>query len=80
MSTCAHSIYTCSKCSYELFSSKSKFSHSTPWPAFTEPIHEDSISKYLERSGAFKVSCGRCGNSLGHEFINDGPKKGQSRF
>lgn len=27
-----------------------------------------------------QVSCGKCGNGLGHEFLNDGPKKGQSRF
>ena len=29
---------------------------------------------------ALKVSCGKCGNGLGHEFLNDGPKAGQSRF
>lgn len=29
---------------------------------------------------SFQVSCGRCGNGLGHEFLNDGPKPGQSRF
>ncbi|CAI5792385.1 methionine-R-sulfoxide reductase B1 [Podarcis lilfordi] len=51
-------IYACSKCGYELFSSRSKYAHSSPWPAFTETLHEDSISKYLERPGAFKVSCG----------------------
>uniref|UniRef100_A0A1W7RFV9 Methionine-R-sulfoxide reductase B1 n=1 Tax=Agkistrodon contortrix contortrix TaxID=8713 RepID=A0A1W7RFV9_AGKCO len=73
-------IYICSKCGYELFSSQSKFLHSSPWPAFTHPIHSDSISKYLERPGAFKVSCGKCGNGLGHEFLDDGPKKSQSRF
>uniref|UniRef100_A0A8C5WVL7 Methionine sulfoxide reductase B1 n=1 Tax=Laticauda laticaudata TaxID=8630 RepID=A0A8C5WVL7_LATLA len=73
-------IYICSKCGYELFSSQSKFLHSSPWPAFTHPIHSDSISKYLERPGAFKVSCGKCGNGLGHEFLDDGPQKGQSRF
>ncbi|ETE63141.1 Methionine-R-sulfoxide reductase B1, partial [Ophiophagus hannah] len=47
-------IYICSKCGYELFSSQSKFLHSSPWPAFTHPIHSDSVSKYLERPGAFK--------------------------
>uniref|UniRef100_A0A670XTU5 Methionine sulfoxide reductase B1 n=1 Tax=Pseudonaja textilis TaxID=8673 RepID=A0A670XTU5_PSETE len=75
-----YGIYICSKCGYELFSSQSKFLHSSPWPAFTHPIHSDSISKYLERPGAFKVSCGKCGNGLGHEFLDDGPQKGQSRF
>ena len=28
---------------------------------------------------ALKVSCGRCGNPLGHEFVKDGPN-GKSRF
>lgn len=27
-----------------------------------------------------KVRCGKCGNGLGHEFVNDGPSKGLSRF
>uniref|UniRef100_A0A8C9SGA1 Methionine sulfoxide reductase B1 n=2 Tax=Scleropages formosus TaxID=113540 RepID=A0A8C9SGA1_SCLFO len=73
-------VYVCSKCGNELFSSRSKFKHSSPWPAFSETIHENSVSKYLERPGAFKVSCGKCGNGLGHEFLNDGPQKGTSRF
>uniref|UniRef100_A0A8C3D079 MsrB domain-containing protein n=1 Tax=Cairina moschata TaxID=8855 RepID=A0A8C3D079_CAIMO len=73
-------IYACARCGYELFSSRAKYEHSSPWPAFTETIHEDSVAKRKERPGAFKVSCGKCGNGLGHEFINDGPKRGQSRF
>ncbi|KAL8174887.1 UNVERIFIED_CONTAM: Methionine-R-sulfoxide reductase B1 [Gekko kuhli] len=73
-------IYVCARCGYELFSSKTKYAHSSPWPAFTETIHADSVSKYKERPGALKVVCGKCGNGLGHEFLNDGPKKGQSRF
>ena len=28
---------------------------------------------------ALKVSCGRCGNPLGHEFVGDGPGGG-SRY
>ncbi|KAJ7984706.1 hypothetical protein DPEC_G00357530 [Dallia pectoralis] len=73
-------MYVCSKCSHPLFSSRSKFSHSTPWPAFTETINEDSVTKKMESYRAFKVRCGKCGNGLGHEFINDGPKEGDSRF
>ncbi|GCC35508.1 hypothetical protein chiPu_0013993, partial [Chiloscyllium punctatum] len=73
-------IYVCSKCGYELFSSKAKYNHSSPWPAFTETIHPDSLSKRKDRKNALKVSCGKCGNGLGHEFLNDGPKPGQSRF
>lgn len=48
-------IYVCSKCDHELFSSRSKFEHSSPWPAFTETIHDDSVSKHKERPGAYKV-------------------------
>jgi len=59
--------------------SASKYSHESPWPAFTETIHKDSVSKVQEKPGALKVSCGKCGNGLGHEFIGDGPK-GKSRF
>uniref|UniRef100_A0A3B4A0K6 MsrB domain-containing protein n=1 Tax=Periophthalmus magnuspinnatus TaxID=409849 RepID=A0A3B4A0K6_9GOBI len=73
-------IYVCSQCSHPLFSSRSKFSHSSPWPAFTETIREDSVTKHMESLTAFKVLCGKCGNGLGHEFVNDGPKEGVSRF
>ncbi|CAK9290562.1 unnamed protein product [Gordionus sp. m RMFG-2023] len=72
-------VYLCSKCGYELFSSVSKFEHSSPWPAFSETIHSDSLSKFEERPGALKVSCGKCQNPLGHEFLKDGPH-GKSRF
>ena len=73
-------IYVCSKCNNELFHSSSKYEHSSPWPAFTSTVRPDSLSKYEESPGALKVSCGKCGNGLGHEFLNDGPKKGESRF
>ncbi len=73
-------VYVCSKCSNELFYSSQKFEHSSPWPAFTNTVRPDSLSKYEESPGALKVSCGKCGNGLGHEFLNDGPVKGQSRF
>uniref|UniRef100_A0A3P8SSI7 Methionine sulfoxide reductase B1 n=1 Tax=Amphiprion percula TaxID=161767 RepID=A0A3P8SSI7_AMPPE len=48
-------IYVCSKCDHQLFSSRSKYEHSSPWPAFTETIQEDSVSKREERRGAYKV-------------------------
>uniref|UniRef100_A0A671M0Q8 Methionine sulfoxide reductase B1a n=1 Tax=Sinocyclocheilus anshuiensis TaxID=1608454 RepID=A0A671M0Q8_9TELE len=55
-------MYVCAKCGHELFSSRSKYEHSSPWPAQQ------------------CVKCGKCGNGLGHEFVNDGPKHGLSRF
>jgi len=72
--------YVCSKCDHELFGSQSKYKHETPWPAFSQTKHENSLSKRLESKGAFKVSCGKCGNGLGHEFIGDGPGGKGSRF
>lgn len=48
-------IYVCAKCGHELFSSRAKYEHSSPWPAFTETVHEDSVSKRKERPGALKV-------------------------
>uniref|UniRef100_A0A8C9SDQ4 Methionine sulfoxide reductase B1b n=2 Tax=Scleropages formosus TaxID=113540 RepID=A0A8C9SDQ4_SCLFO len=73
-------IYVCAKCKHPLFSSRSKYEHSSPWPAFIETLREDSVTKHMETLSAFKVLCGKCGNGLGHEFINDGPEEGQSRF
>uniref|UniRef100_A0A3Q2Z5H3 Methionine sulfoxide reductase B1 n=1 Tax=Hippocampus comes TaxID=109280 RepID=A0A3Q2Z5H3_HIPCM len=52
-------IYACAKCDHHLFSSRSKYEHSSPWPAFTETIHQDSVAKHEERPGAFKVQSPR---------------------
>lgn len=49
--------YVCSQCGYELFSSRSKYAHDSPWPAFTETMHADSVAKHPDprRPGALKV-------------------------
>ena len=73
-------VYACSKCGAELFHSTKKFEHSSPWPAFTETVTPDCLSKRQESTSALKVSCAKCGNGLGHEFLNDGPNAAQSRF
>ncbi|XP_046850852.1 methionine-R-sulfoxide reductase B1-A-like isoform X2 [Xenia sp. Carnegie-2017] len=79
-------VYKCAKCGNDLFTAKSKYSHHTPWPAFTKTIREDSVRKEIEtepqessNAKAMKVFCGKCGNPLGHEFIGDGPNN-SSRF
>jgi len=41
-------IYVCSKCGNKLFHSKTKFSHNSPWPAFTDTVNEDSVLKEVE--------------------------------
>ena len=49
--------YSCSQCTYPLFSSSSKYEHSSPWPAFTKTVENDSVKKVQEprQKGAFKV-------------------------
>uniref|UniRef100_A0A672YLN6 Methionine sulfoxide reductase B1 n=1 Tax=Sphaeramia orbicularis TaxID=375764 RepID=A0A672YLN6_9TELE len=61
-------IYVCSKCDHQLFSSRSKYEHSSPWPAFTETILEDSVSKHQERPGAYKVLPSDLNSSLMKSF------------
>ena len=73
-------IYVCSKCGNELFHSVNKFEHSTAWPAFTQTISSDSVVKEKESKYALRVYCAKCRQRLGHEFLNDGPKAGESRF
>lgn len=72
--------YVCSKCDNPLFKSNAKYKHSTPWPAFTEPVTKESLKKYHETEMALKVLCGKCNQGLGHQFLCDGPKPGTSRF
>uniref|UniRef100_A0A3B4ZY39 Methionine sulfoxide reductase B1 n=1 Tax=Stegastes partitus TaxID=144197 RepID=A0A3B4ZY39_9TELE len=63
-------VYVCSECGHQLFSSSSKFEHSSPWPAFSETLHKDSVSRQPEAWGPIKICCGKCGNGLGHEFFS----------
>lgn len=50
---CKHSgVYVCAQCGNELFSSRTKFKHFSPWPSFTETVHEDSVVKREEESRA----------------------------
>ncbi|XP_060028611.1 methionine-R-sulfoxide reductase B1 isoform X3 [Erinaceus europaeus] len=52
--------YVCAKCGYELFSSRSKYAHSSPWPAFTETIHADSVAKRPEHNRPEALKEGQC--------------------
>jgi len=78
----APGTYVCVECSHPLFSSQAKYAHDTPWPAFTKPMQPDSLRKEPEPDddSMIKLLCGACGHSLGHEFLNDGPTDGSSRF
>lgn len=59
--------YVCVKCGHDLFSSKSKFEHSSPWPAFNETLRPDSLYKKPETATAFKV----CKSSAGASDLNN---------
>jgi len=79
--------YVCSECNNELFHGKSKYKSSTSWPAFTQPMREDSLRKEVETvkqtssdKPALKLFCGQCNNTIGHEFVGDGPGGTGSRF
>jgi peptide-methionine (R)-S-oxide reductase len=48
-------VYSCSNCEAELFHSSQKYEHQTPWPAFSDPITPDCLSKRQESPGALKV-------------------------
>ena len=71
-------IYICPKCGHELFSAKAKYQHHTPWPAFTETIRADSVSKVDEtepqqssKAKALKVHVGDSVYSLLLELISN---------
>ena len=48
-------IYVCRRCGHELFSSKMKYKHGTPWPAFVNTIQDNSVHKRKESKFALKV-------------------------
>ena len=46
--SCRQGTYLCSQCGYELFPSKAKFKHSSPWVCVA--IHKYSLNNMLSRS------------------------------
>ena len=48
-------MYVCSECEHPLFSSKVKYEHSSPWPAFTQTVRKDSVTKHEEEPKRLKV-------------------------
>ena len=49
--------YVCEKCDHPLFSSVAKYEHQTPWPAFTNPLRSDSLSKKPETEHQDSSEC-----------------------
>jgi peptide-methionine (R)-S-oxide reductase len=47
----------CSECGYGLFSSRAKYAHDTPWPAFAETMHPDSVHREPEHEPQESSQC-----------------------
>ena len=75
-------IYSCLCCDTALFDSTIKYSSSSGWPSFTQPIQENAI-KYEKDStlGMIRVEimCNACDSHLGHVFP-DGPEPSGLRY
>ena len=75
-------IYSCICCDTPLFDSTIKYSSSSGWPSFTQPIQVNAI-KYEKDStlGMIRVEimCNTCDSHLGHVFP-DGPEPNGLRY
>jgi peptide-methionine (R)-S-oxide reductase len=71
--------YVCAACGHPLFISGEKFESGTGWPSFTQPVAEDAVAEYEDRSHGMtrtEVRCGRCDSHLGHVFPDGPPPTG----
>ena len=68
-------VFVCAGCQNKLFSKKAKFDSGTGWPSFFEPISDNAVSEFEDKSLFMKrteIRCSNCDGHLGHVF-NDGP-------
>lgn len=75
-------VYQCVCCNTELFDSTIKYSSSSGWPSFTQPIEENSIAYIRDESHGMirvEVVCNTCDAHLGHVFP-DGPEPSGLRY
>ncbi len=74
--------YICAACSYELFTSDTKYDSGSGWPAFFKPSSDTSIAEKNDSSLGMRrieVKCARCDSHLGHLF-DDGPNPTGLRY
>lgn len=74
--------YKCVRCSYELFSSDTKYDSGSGWPSFYDLIPGSMVSKATDNQIGYprtEVKCPKCGAHLGHVF-DDGPKPTGLRY
>lgn len=74
--------YQCSNCKTTLFNNYEKFHSESGWPSFTQPVKENRVAFYPDKSLGTKrieAQCNTCDAHLGHVFA-DGPEPSLLRF
>jgi len=74
--------YVCAGCGNELFTSDSKFDSGCGWPSFYEPLSEENVGEFEDKTHGMvrtEIVCNNCGGHLGHVFP-DGPKPTGLRY
>ena len=74
-------MYHCAVCEAPLFSSETKFSSHSGWPAFTDPADSKAVTLHEDNTLGMKrteVKCKQCNAHLGHVFPDGPVKDGQT--